>query len=527
MLDGESPLARRILVLMPTRRDAERTVSLCSEAGLETAICADLTVLCREMREGAGAVLLTDDALLSDQTGQLAEAVRAQPAWSNLPFVVLAREGANEHLQRNDALSNLTIVERPVRTHSLVSLLHSALRGRQHQYQIRDALLQREQQALALQESRAELARQAEQLRDADRRKDEFLATLAHELRNPLAPIRTGVELLDARDEASARVVEVIRRQLSHMVRLIDDLLDVSRITRGKLELKRERVAVADVIAVAVEAIRPMIDRDRHQLTVELPEQPLYLDADFTRLAQVIGNLLNNASKYTAAGGHIELSVRRHGERVLITVRDNGIGIPEDQLEHVFEMFGQVNRTLERQQGGLGIGLALVRQLVELHGGTVRVASAGQGAGTVIELALPLAAPAAAAVATQTESGPAHMPRRILVVDDNEDAAEMIARALRREGHQTALAHDGPSALREAASWHPEVVLLDIGLPGMSGYDVARALRQQSAALTLIALTGWGSHEDRRKSAEAGFDLHLTKPVDAAQLRQALIGPPR
>jgi signal transduction histidine kinase/CheY-like chemotaxis protein len=518
MLEQESQLARRVLVLMPTFRDAERTVTLCKEAALDAAICADVAELCREMRLGAGAVVLTDDALLLDTSGQLAEAAREQPAWSNLPFLVLAREGSNEHLQRNvsEALTNLTIVERPVRTHSLRSLLASALRSRQHQYEIRDALRE-------LQASREELARQAEQLREADRRKDAFLATLAHELRNPLAPIRTGVELLRSDDAASARVIEVIGRQLAHMVRLVDDLLDVSRITRGKLELKRARITLADAVAAAVEASRPTIEREHHTLTVQLPDEPLALDADLTRIAQVIGNLLNNASKYTPQGGHIELSAHRDGAQVVIAVRDDGIGIPEDQQEHVFEMFGQVNRTLDRQQGGLGIGLALVRQLVELHGGSVSVSSAGAEAGTVFELRLPLVLTSALAPSALPDVAATQVATRILVVDDNEDAAEMISRALRRAGHETAVAFDGPSALREVASWQPEVVLLDIGLPGMSGYEVARALREQHGALTLIALTGWGSSEDRKKAVEAGFDLHLTKPVGATELREALL----
>ncbi|MET0283700.1 MAG: ATP-binding protein [Polyangiales bacterium] len=652
MLEAQSSLERRVLVLMPTRKDAERTVALLAEVGIEASSCGDTTELCREQRLGVGAILLTDDALLADATGQLAEAMREQPAWSNVPFVVLARDGSNEYLGRaiSDAFGNLTVIERPVRTRFLLSAVHSALRGRQHQYQIRDALRQREQQTQellvqeerarfalaagglgswdldlhsmdmecsqlcklnygrpldqpftyaqlhesihvedrervreaiesalttgadydveyrccwpngethwvmvrgrvaydgagrpqrmagvsldiserkamyeALQESQAELVRQAEQLRDADRRKDEFLATLAHELRNPLAPIRTGMDLLAVSDPESQRTMDVIRRQLGHMVRLIDDLLDVSRITRGKLELRRAPVTLQEVATTAVESSRSVIDRGGHTLRVALPSEPLWLDADLTRLAQVLGNLLNNASKYTPAGGNLELSARREQTSVVITVRDDGIGIPADQLEHVFEMFGQVNRTLDRAQGGLGIGLALVRQLVELHGGTVAASSEGDHAGTLIEVRLPLAREQQAAqpaVEPRTDA----TPRRVLVVDDNEDAAEMIVRALQRAGHETAVAYDGPSALAEVERWKPQVVLLDIGLPGMSGYDVARQLRQHAehGGLALIALTGWGSHDDRQKANDAGFDLHLTKPVDAAQLRQAL-----
>jgi PAS domain S-box-containing protein len=653
MLESESTTGRRVLVLMPTRRDAERAIGIFREAGLEVTICSGLAELCQELRVGAGAVLITDDLLLEDINGQVAEALRAQPAWSNVPFVVLAHEGANAHLQRSvsDALTNLTVVERPVRTHTLVSLMRSALRGRQHQYQVRDALRSREQEAAALlvqkerarfamaagglgswdldlhsmemdtselcraifgrptdqpftykqlqesihpddrtrvaravqnsldtgvdydveyrccwpngethwvmvrgrvaydeagnasrlagvslditerkrmydalQESRAELEAKAQQLLSADRLKDEFLATLAHELRNPLAPIRTGVELLASDDPVSGQIIEVIRRQLAHMVRLIDDLLDVSRITRGKLELKRERVSLAQIIEAAVEASQPLIRRGGQTLRIALPERPIHLDADLTRLAQVIGNLLNNASKYTPSAGTIELSTELQDDQVVIRVRDDGIGIAPDQLDHVFQMFSQVNRTLDRSQGGLGIGLALVRQLVSMHGGSVRALSDGAGAGSVFELRLPVSpAPSdderAHAVSTELP-----VKRRILVVDDNDDAAEMVSRALRRAGHETLTAFDGPSAIEEVERWQPNVVLLDIGLPGMSGYDVARALRNNPRhhGLALIALTGWGSQDDRRKANEAGFDLHLTKPVDAAQLRQAL-----
>jgi CheY-like chemotaxis protein len=255
-----------------------------------------------------------------------------------------------------------------------------------------------------------------------------------------------------------------------------------------------------------------------------LPPQPIHLDADLTRLAQVLGNLLNNASKYTPNAGTIELSAEVQGEQALIRVRDNGIGIPADQLEHVFQMFSQVSRTLDRSQGGLGIGLSLVRQLVEMHGGSVRASSGGLGAGSVLELTLPLSHAHAHEERPSVVSSDVVCKRRILVVDDNEDAAEMVSRALRRAGHETLTAYDGPSAIEAVARWQPEVVFLDIGLPGMSGYDVARELRSEGrhSGLALIALTGWGSRDDKQKSKEAGFDLHLTKPVDAAELRRAI-----
>ena len=533
----------RVLVLMPTVRDAERTALLFQEGGVSSTVCFDLNMLCRELRSGAGAVLLADEALSGDAVGQLAEAMREQPAWSAVPVIVLAREGATERIETasGEWLRSLIVVERPVRTRTLLSVILSALRSRSNQYQIRDALLLREQQTselrgqeerlrsalLALQTSQAELARQAEQLRESGRRKDEFLATLAHELRNPLAPIQTGLDLL-ARSRDPGKVdhaLGVMHRQLGHMVRLIDDLLDVSRITQGRLELKRSRVALGEMLETAVEASRPSVERRKHTLELDVADPQLAFDADLTRLSQVVSNLLNNAAKYTPAGGSIKLCARQEGEMGVIQVRDNGIGIPAQHLEHVFEMFSQVNRSTEGSRGGLGIGLALVRSLVELHGGTVSAKSEGAGKGSTFTVKLPLAAGQSRGV--PSERAAPHRPRdkrRVLVVDDNDDAADLLSLMLEQAEYDTTKASDGPSALAAVESWTPDVVILDIGLPGMSGYDVARALRrhQHGGELELIALTGWGSQEDKQRAMDAGFDVHLTKPVDAEKLYGAL-----
>ena len=370
----------------------------------------------------------------------------------------------------------------------------------------------------------AELRAQEERLLEADRRKDEFLATLAHELRNPLAPIRTGLQLLsaDPPPETARHALAVMQRQTAHMVRLIDDLLDISRITRGKLELRRERVTLGAIGDAAVEASRPFIDWNGHELRVSVAEPSLVLDADLTRLAQVLSNLLNNACKYTPSGGSIELAAERNGDEAVIEVRDRGVGIPPHRLTDIFDMFSQVDHA----HGGLGIGLALVRRLVEMHGGLVRASSEGPGTGSTFIVRLPLAPGAA----SQHEPKPAAVPsdlrteQRILVVDDNDDAAELLALMLAQAGYSTQVAHDGPSALAAVESWHPEIVILDIGLPGMSGYDVARALRNEGGAadLSLVALTGWGTERDKRDAVEAGFDAHLTKPVDARDLQRVL-----
>jgi CheY-like chemotaxis protein len=367
-------------------------------------------------------------------------------------------------------------------------------------------------------------------LREADRRKDEFLATLAHELRSPLAPIASAVELLRRADGDCAMVDEacgVLRRQVDQMVRLIDDLLDVSRISCGKMPLRKEPVALGTVIDGAVETVRPLIDAQGHELATIVPEEPILLDADRTRLAQVIANLLSNAARYTEKGGRIRLTAGRQGAEAFVSVQDNGIGLAAEHLPHVFEMFSQVAPALDRSQGGLGIGLALVRGLVELHGGKVEASSGGIGKGSEFRVHLPvLGAPLAAALEEPPEINGerARGTCRILVVDDHRDAADSLARLLRLMGHEAHISYDGQEALHAAARLRPEVLLLDIGLPRLNGYDVARQIRQQpwGNRVTLIALTGWGQAEDKRRAREAGFDHHMTKPVDVAALENLL-----
>ena len=373
-------------------------------------------------------------------------------------------------------------------------------------------------------------------LRDADARKDEFLATLAHELRNPLAPIRNAVQIMHlSHDQAMHRNARtIIERQLRQMVHLVDDLLDISRISQGKVELRREAVDLSMIVATAIETSRPLIDAGHHELTVTLaPPRSLMVDGDMTRLCQILANLLNNAAKYTPEGGRIAVVMERDGANASITVRDSGIGIARDMLPRVFDMFSQVDRSMERAQGGLGIGLALVKQLVEMHGGSVRATSAGLDEGSTFIVRLPLIAPAAAEPAAPAphalEAGPAN-DLRVLVVDDNVDSAESLAQVLRLLGYRTRSAHDGQDALEIARAWRPAVVLLDLGMPGLNGFDTARALRAQpdGPSRTLIALSGWGQHEDRRRSSEAGFDHHFVKPVDVDALVEtiaAVIGP--
>jgi signal transduction histidine kinase/DNA-binding response OmpR family regulator len=365
-------------------------------------------------------------------------------------------------------------------------------------------------------------ARLYRDVQDSDRRKNEFLAMLAHELRNPLAPIRSAVQIMrligpDVPDLHWAR--DVIERQVQHMVRLVDDLLDLSRITRGKITLQMETVDVATVVDRAVETCRPLMDARKHELTVSLAAEPLWVQGDAARLAQVLGNLLNNAAKYTEEGGHVWLTVAREGQEVTVRVRDTGVGIPAEMLAYIFDLFTQIDRSLDRSQGGLGIGLTLVRRLVELHKGSVQAFSGGPNQGSEFIVRLPL-------ISKHQALGPsangAHksadrcVPCRILVVDDNVDGANSLAKLLGMSGHDVQVAYDGPTAINAATTHLPDLILLDIGLPGMDGYEVAKQLRQQSGMqnVPLVAVSGYAREEDRARSRQAGFNHHLVKPLD-------------
>lgn len=367
-------------------------------------------------------------------------------------------------------------------------------------------------------------------LSEADRRKDEFLAMLAHELRNPLAPIRTAAEILkivDSPDPNHRWAREVIERQTQHLARLVDDLLDVSRITRGKVTLRRERVSLETVVHRAVETNRPLLDERRHQLTISLPAPPVLVEGDPTRLVQVVGNLVNNAAKYTDEGGRIAVSVARDGAAAVIRVRDSGIGIAPELLPSMFDVFTQSSQALDRSQGGLGIGLTLARQLVELHGGSVEGRSDGPGQGSefIIRLpALPEQVEANAMPVGDGRAAGAARALRVVVVEDHVDSAEMMAFVLRLGGHQVEIAASGTAALEVVPRFGPHVVLCDIGLPGMDGYELAARLGDWSRAsgATLIALTGYGRDEDRRRAAAAGFKHHLAKPVEPRALEDLL-----
>jgi PAS domain S-box-containing protein len=373
-----------------------------------------------------------------------------------------------------------------------------------------------------------------EALAETDRRKNEFLATLAHELRNPLAPIRYALELLERGDDDPKTRREArgtMERQLRQLVRLVDDLLDISRLSKNKLRLRREPLELGPVLDSALEAARPLVEGAGHELVVELPAEPVYVDGDSIRLAQVFGNLLNNAAKFTPKGGRVSVTVESEGGEVTVRVGDTGVGIEADHLPRLFEMFSQVSPSLERSEDGLGIGLALVRALVELHDGSVEARSAGLGQGSEFVVRLPTCAPPAAewtgseGARERVEGEPLC---RVLIADDNADAVDALATLLQLAGHQVATAHDGREAVEVAASFLPDVVMLDIGMPGMNGYEAARLIREEpwSDDVVLIAITGWGQEGDKQQARAAGFDHHLTKPVDMPDLEALLAAVP-
>jgi signal transduction histidine kinase/CheY-like chemotaxis protein len=476
--------------------------------------CATIPELTTALAGGAGAVLIAEEALPHSQT--LINWIDRQENWSDLPILVLARVNSSSTALAGATrqLGNVTILARPVSTAELISSVRTALRARRRQYQIRQHLSER--------------AATEEQLRLNDQRKDEFLAILAHELRNPLAPVSNALQILRPwlADHAQAlALIEMMERQVRNLTRLVDDLLEVSRVTRGDLVLHPEVTSVGALIDVAVESSRPLIGAANHELALSVPAEPILLYADPVRLAQVISNLLNNAAKYTPRGGKICVAVRRDGDDAVIDVEDNGTGIPVADQDRIFELFTQVERNRDRAQGGLGIGLTLVKRLVEMHAGSVAVYSEGPGKGSRFSVRLPAYKPDIAPVARQRHDADADLSAiHAVVADDNVDAADSLGALLELLGAKVSVAYDGQQALAAAVRDGINVAILDIGMPGMDGLEVARRIRERRRAqpILLIALTGWGQQEDIQSTRLAGFDVHLTKPVDFAVLMKAL-----
>ena len=513
----------RVLIVAPIGRDAALVASALAGAAMTPAVCPDVGALMAELPRGAGALILTEEVLDRRALARLGDALAAQPPWSDLSVIVLTSadrvsEPSALTMRGLEALGNVTLLERPVRVMTLVSTAQSALRARRRQYEVRDHLRERERIA-------RELHERAEHTDAASRAKDEFLAMLGHELRNPIASIVTAIRVLDhlAGDDARMqRAREVIVRQAGHLGRLVDDLLDVSRVTTGRIVLNRRPIDLGASVARIVSTLLASRGRERHDVSVSV--EALWVDGDETRIEQVVTNLLGNALKYTPDGGAIKVRVTADGADAVLCVEDSGIGLPATLLPRVFDLFVQGDRGVERATGGLGIGLTLVRRLVELHGGSVQAASEGLDRGSVFTVRLPRVPPPAP-VAAMPASDARAPARTVLLVEDNDDAREMLRYLLKLSGHEVHEAADGLAAVAAAAEVQPDVAIVDVGLPELDGYEVARRIRlaPHGDRLTLIALTGYGQPEDRQRALEAGFDIFLVKPVDPDQLQAAVL----
>lgn len=510
MTEPEASYSERVLLVAPTQRDEAVTRRLLEDAGFEVAAERDFHRITDMVAAGVGTLLITDITLADPGIPMLMAALRIQPTWSALPVVALCQQGAESPAvaQLLRRVHNAIVLDRPASKRGLLSALTAARHARRAQYVIRDQI--------------RKLQQAEEALRQADRRKDEFLATLAHELRNPLAPMRTGLAVLERTgpgDERSARVRGMMDRQLAQMVKLIDELLDVSRIATGKIVLRAEPLDMREIVRVAVENCDSAIRESAHQIKLDIPESSITVLGDAARLSQVVTNLIGNAVKYTPPNGLIRIALLREGGQAILRVADNGLGIPGDMLEQVFELFAQVNHTLDRSQGGLGIGLSLVRRLVELHGGRVVARSEGTGQGSTFEMSLPLTARRASSGMAAAPIPAAQLQARqlkVLIIDDNVDAADSLGMLLQSLGHETRVAYGGLPGIDAICSFGPEAVFCDIGMPGVNGLDVAATIhsRADTPAPVLIALTGFGTDADRERTRLAGFDFHLTKPAN-------------
>jgi signal transduction histidine kinase/ActR/RegA family two-component response regulator len=498
-------LEQRVLLFLPFGKDGELACQVLEGIGLGCMVCKSIPELMREIEAGVGVLLSVEEALPESAIKLIGENFAGQPTWSDLPVLVLTKSGSDTPWLRNayERLGNLTLLERPVRTSTLLSAVRSALRARNRQYEIRAA----------------------------DQRKDEFLAMLAHELRNPLAPISAAADLLGMIASDAERVTqtgEIISRQVSHMTNLIDDLLDVARVTRGLVSYQKEPLDMRQILTEAVEQVNPLIAIRRHHLSLHLPPDPALVLADRKRLVQVVANLLGNASKYTPEGGSIALRLQVSPDEVSLEVSDNGIGMASGMVSRVFDLFTQAERTPDRSQGGLGLGLALVKNLVTAHEGTVHACSPGLGKGSTFTARLPCLKTQSflreVQADGQAENNAFVQGMRVMVVDDNVDAANVLKMFLDATGHQVYIEHAAANGIECARRTSPHVCLLDIGLPDMDGHELARHLREipQTADSLLIAVTGYGQDRDREKSMAAGFDHHFVKPVDIAKLAKIL-----
>lgn len=504
MTTDRRAIESRVLLHTPTGRDSQLAQRVLAADSIDSVVCHTVQDVLAELERGAGALVAQEETLTAPVLKQLGAWVASQPNWSDIPILVVTHQGADSPGLQTvmETLRNLTLLERPVRTRALISTVKSALNARMRQYQAREA----------------------------EQRKDEFLASLAHELRNPLAPIRTSMSVLSLMYPAASgvsKVCEVVERQITHLTRLVDDLLDVARITSGKIVLQREPVALSSVIAHAMEICAPLMEGRQQALDVSQPQQEVTLDGDAVRLVQSLANILGNAIKFTPSPGSISLAVDVHGDTVRFRVKDTGIGLEPDALGQIFEMFAQSSPVQARARGtgGLGIGLSLARRFVEMHGGTLTATSEGIGKGSEFIMTLPIvsrATPAASQFVPPRAAIASN--RRVLVVDDNRDGADMLQQLLQADGFTVDAVYSGYDALESVVAHRPDIVVMDIGMPGMDGYEAARRMRELpgSKEILIIAVTGWGQDSAKLQARDAGFDHHLVKPVEFEQIRRFL-----
>jgi two-component system, sensor histidine kinase len=508
--------SRRVLIVAPIGRDAELMCTHLEAGGLHCQAFETIDEVCSELQKGAGAVILTEEALLPDVTPRLGQALDCQPPWSDVPLIILAGEPSFERPVRNfgdfGRRTNVTLIDRPVRIKSLVSAAQSALRARERQYQIRDLM---------------------ETLEDRINERDRFLAILGHELRNPLGAILLASQMKDEDGRLDGDHAELIERQSKHLTRIVNDLLDLSRLVSGKIVLKRQVIDLGAAVLQSMETTGAAASRHKVTITVKPSPVPLPVDVDPVRADQIITNVLTNAIKYTPEGGHVEVMLERNGDYVSVRVVDDGVGIAPDRIGTIFELFAQAENAIGRAQGGMGIGLALVRNLLQLHGGFITAKSDGIGKGSEFAVHFPIAVQAEAAVAPERRAAVV-MPsdgqaRRIVVVEDNADVRELLRLKLRRLGHDVDAVADGPAGVTAIVDGKPDLALVDIGLPGLDGYEVASQVRRMLGSdVVLVAVSGFGQPEDKRKALEAGFDEHITKPADVTDIENLLARlPPR
>jgi signal transduction histidine kinase len=488
----------RVIVLVKGERDGDVTRQLLVRDGLDVTLCAEVQELCDEIRRGAAVVLLAEEVLTHDTVRRVGEVLNQQPAWSDLPFIVFSAAGravVRPASQAARALGNVTFLDRPVQVRSMLAAVHAGIRARRRQYEGRRAI-----------ESR-----------------DLFLAMLGHELRNPLSAIGLAIATLDRAVPEALRPKQygVIERQSRHLGRLVDDLLDVARITHGKVVLKREVLNLTEVARGTFDAFETRARERQLSFDWHAPDARLAVLGDRKYLEQVFSNILSNAIKYTPRGGAISVTLGTEGEGAVVTVKDTGIGVAPGMLERIFEAFAQVDRSMDRADGGIGLGLALVRSIVNLHGGRVSAKSAGLSQGTSFVIELPLAP---AMFEVETPGSPLeNLPKgkRVVVIEDNSDIRELLADLLALGGHRVSCAEDGPAGLEKILELSPDVAFVDLGIPGFDGFELARRARASGSTAWLVALTGYGQPEDKKRASEAGFDEHLTKPVIESDVRGA------